>query len=107
MYAYAKVFIDRAGVRALPLAAVTSSGGKSYCWTYKDGRAVRTEIETGVSDGRWIEVIHRRPPVAGASPAGEVPWTPIDGSERVILGDLSSLHDDAPVQVDPASKGPG
>ena len=32
MYAYAKVIIDRPGVRALPLAALTHSGDQTYCW---------------------------------------------------------------------------
>jgi hypothetical protein len=34
-----------------------------------------------------------------------VPWTPIDGTEQVILGDLSLLTDGAPVEVAPATKG--
>jgi hypothetical protein len=107
MYAYVKVSIERDGVRTLPRAAVTSSGGKSYCWTDKDGRAVRVEIETGLSDGQWIEVIHRRAPVAGAAPGGEAPWAPIDGSEQVILGDLPALREGATVRVAPATSGPG
>ena len=56
MYAYAKVIIERPGVRALPLAALTYSGDQTYCWKYENGQAVRTEIQTGVSDGEWIEV---------------------------------------------------
>ena len=56
MYAYAKVIIERPGVRALPLAALTHSGEKTFCWKYENGKAVRTEIQTGVSDGEWIEV---------------------------------------------------
>ena len=56
MYAYAKVIIERPGVRALPVSALTYSGEKTFCWTYQDGHAVRTEIRTGVSDGQWIEV---------------------------------------------------
>jgi HlyD family secretion protein len=106
MYAYAEVFLEHPGARALPTAAVTTIDGKSYCWTYDNGRAMRTEIETGVSDGRWIEVIRRRTPEAGAASRGEGPWTPIDGSERVILGDVSTLQDRAPVPVAPTSKGP-
>jgi hypothetical protein len=105
MYAYARVFIERDGVRALPLAAVTSSGDRTYCWTYRDGRAVRTPIETGVSDGHWIEVIQRRAPAAGAAPPAEGPWTPMDGSEQVILGELPILRDGAPVQVTPEIRG--
>ena len=100
MYAYGKVVLERAGTRALPTAAVTTVDGRSYCWTYDHGRAVRTEIETGLSDSRWIEVIHRR-----AAP-GEGSWAPIDGSEPVILDDLPAIRDGAPVRVDPAARGP-
>jgi len=39
MYAYAKVTIERPGVRALPLDALIHSGDKTFCWTYKDGLA--------------------------------------------------------------------
>ncbi len=65
MYAYAKVIIERAGVRALPLTALTHSGEKTFCWKYENGKAVRAEIQTGVSDGEWIEVTNssfRQPP---------------------------------------------
>ena len=64
MYAYAKVIIERPGVRALPLSALTHSGDKTFCWRCKDGHAERAEIRTGVSDGEWIEVT-RRPAPAG------------------------------------------
>ena len=56
MYAYANVIIERPGVRALPVSALTHSGDQTFCWMYKDGHAQRTEIQTGVSDGEWIEV---------------------------------------------------
>ncbi len=94
MYAYAKVIIERPGVRALPISALTHSGEKTYCWTYQSGRAVRTEIQTGISDGVSIEVTNYQLPAA----ADEVePWAPIDGSEQVIMGDLSILADGGPV----------
>ena len=100
MYAYAKVIIERPGVRALPVAALTHSGDKTYCWKYENGQAVRTEIQTGVSDGEWIEVTNRQLPTA---PNGDDPWMPINGSEQVILGDLSILADGGPVEVAPAT----
>ena len=64
MYAYGKVIIERPGVRALPLDALVYSGDQTFCWQYDKGHAVRTEIETGVSDGDWIEVTNRRVPSA-------------------------------------------
>ena len=103
MYAYGNVIIERPGVRALPLDALVYSGDQTFCWQYDKGHAVRTEIETGVSDGDWIEVTNRRIPSASGGSSGEVPWTPIDGTEQVILGDLSVLVDGSPVQVAPAT----
>jgi multidrug efflux pump subunit AcrA (membrane-fusion protein) len=102
MYAYAKVIIERPGVRALPVSALTHSGDKTFCWTYKDGHAVRTEIRTGVSDGDWIEVTNLKRPTT--SPIDH-PWKPVNGSEQVILGDLTILADGAPVEVAPAKGG--
>ena len=90
---------------ALPLAAVTSSGGKTYCCIYENGKAVRTEIKVGISDGNWIEV-DRRVAAPPAKAPSDAHWRPIDGSEQVILGDVSALPDGAPVQVAPAMNGP-
>ena len=104
MYAYAKVIIERPGVRALPLAALTHSGDKTYCWKNENGHAVRTEIQTGVSDGEWIEVTNRRVQASQAAPNGEHPWVPVNGSEQVILGDLSILADGSPVEVATATE---
>ena len=100
MYAYAKVIIERPGVRALPLSALTHSGEKTFCWKYENGHAVRTEIQTGVSDGEWIEVTNLQLP---PTPNGDDPWAPVNGSEQVILGDLSILADGGPVEVAPES----
>jgi multidrug efflux pump subunit AcrA (membrane-fusion protein) len=103
MYAYGKVIIERPGVRTLPLKALVHSGDQTFCLRYENEKAVRTEIETGVSDGTWIEVTNRRAPASQDGPNGETTWTPIDGSEQVILGDLSILTDGAPVRVAPES----
>jgi HlyD family secretion protein len=96
MYAYAKVIIERPGVRALPLSTLTYSGEKAYCWTIDKGHAVRTEVQTGVSDGEWIEVTNRQvPPTAGQAED----WVQITGNEQVIMGDLTLLADGIPVEV--------
>jgi HlyD family secretion protein len=103
MYAYGEVTIEHAGVRALPVDALVYSGDQTFCWLYDNGKAVRTELETGVSDDQWIEVTNRRPPVPPEAPSDKVPWTPIDGTEQVIVGDLSILSDGGSVKVAPVS----
>jgi multidrug efflux pump subunit AcrA (membrane-fusion protein) len=103
MYAYAKVIIDRPDALALPESALIYENDKAYCWTLQDGRAVRTEVRTGVGDGEWIEVTNRQVALAAADKAGD-PWVPITGKEQVIVGDLSLLADGVPVQVAPAAE---
>ncbi len=71
MYAYAEVIVERPGVRALPLAALTYRGDQASYWRYENGKAVRTEIETGVSDGKWIEVTNRQRPPRQSPPASD------------------------------------
>jgi multidrug efflux pump subunit AcrA (membrane-fusion protein) len=105
MYAYGKVIIERPQVRALPLDALVYSGDQTFCWRYENGKAVRMEIETGVSDGDWIEVTNRRATSSQPDPPGDSSWVPVDGSENVILGDLSILTDQAPVKVAGAAGG--
>jgi RND family efflux transporter MFP subunit len=97
MYAYGKVFIERPRVRALPLSSLVQVGEHTFCWRYEEGHARRMEIQTGLSDGHWIEVTNRQLPPGG--------WAPIDGTERVILGDLSLLTNGAPVEVAKAHAG--
>ncbi len=104
IYAYVNLLIERPNVQALPATAITYSGDRAYFWKHEKGHAVQTEVQTGVSDGEWIEVINHRPPVALEAPGDSVPWTPIDGTEQVIFGNLSLLDDGAPVEVAPATQ---
>jgi hypothetical protein len=101
-----KVVIERPDVQALPLDALVYNGDQTFCWLYENGKAVRAELETGVSDDKWVEVTNRRPPVDPEAPSDMVPWTRIDGTEQVILGDLSGLADGAPVEVATATATP-
>ena len=101
MYAYGKVIIERPGVWSIPLEALTYTGYQTYCWFYRDGKAVRTEVETGVSDGARVEVTNHRPPSVDPEKTSRAAWTAFDGSERVILGDLTILTEGTPVRVAP------
>jgi hypothetical protein len=125
MYAYGKVIIEHPGAHALPVAArmhiddntfcdvagckreharmsaLMSVGEKTYCWRYENGRAQQLEVETGLSDGGWIEVTNYQVPPPPGSPDH---WVPVTGTEPFILGDLSLLADGAPVEVAPTAQ---
>jgi HlyD family secretion protein len=98
MYAYGSVLIERPDVRALPASAITQIGNQTCCYLVVDGKAVRTPVQTGVSDGSWVEVTGKLAQSAGSS---EEAWVAFDGAEAVIDGDLSGISDGEPVKVDP------
>lgn len=84
MYAYGKVHIERPNVWTIPISALAYSGDKTFYWSYKNGKANRTEIQVGVNDGEYIEITNRLLP---AAPGRDDPWVPLDGSEQVITAD--------------------
>lgn len=73
---------DRKPVTAVPMQAVVERDGTKVVFILKDGRAMRTKIETGRTLGDLVEV--------GGVPAGE----------KVILKPLDKLVDGARVKVD-------
>jgi HlyD family secretion protein len=97
MYAYGSVLIERPDVRALPVSAITQIGNLTYCYLVIEGKAVQTPVETGVSDGSWVEVRGKR---VHASPSVEETWVAFDGTEAVIAGNLSEISNDQLVKVD-------
>jgi len=101
MYAYAKVVIERPHVRSLPIEALVRTGGQTFFWNCENGKARQIEVQTGVGDGHWYEVTNRRPAPDGESNGAS--WMPIDGSEQVIVGDLSLLSEGADVKISPNS----
>jgi multidrug efflux pump subunit AcrA (membrane-fusion protein) len=95
MYAYGSVLIERPNVRALPVSAVTQIGNQTFCYLAVDGKAVRTPVQTGVSDGSYVEVTGKL--VRAGSSEGK--WVAFDGTEAVIDGALSELSDGVSVKV--------
>lgn len=96
MYAYASVTIERLGVPSLPMTAITHSGDQTFCWIYKDGKALRNEIRTGVSDGEYVEIVNIQP---SDGPEADLAWKPVTGAEDVILGDLTTIAQGEKVAV--------
>ncbi len=97
MYAYGEVYVERPSVRAVPKSVIVQTAGKSFIWRYENGRALRTEVETGARDGQWTEITNRR--VDSKSKGGER-WTPIESSDQILLGSkLSTLTEGTRVNM--------
>lgn len=90
MYAYGEVLINRPNVWALPLECVVMLGNQTVCYRDENGKAVLTPLQTGLDDGKWIEVV--RIQVGGR-------WQSITGNEPVIKGDLGELSNNRAVEV--------
>jgi multidrug efflux pump subunit AcrA (membrane-fusion protein) len=97
MYAYGSVIIERKGVRAVPLKAITQIGSQTYCYFVEDGKAVQTEVQIGVSDGTWVEVTGKH---LRSTAATEGVWRAFDGTEAVIDGNLSEISNGQSVKTE-------
>ncbi len=95
MYAYGEVQIKRENVWALPLKTVTMIDNQNYSYFYENGKAVQTAVQTGIDDGKWVEVTMKKK-------MGK--WVPFDGTEQVIEGDLSEISDGQAVRVETGSE---
>jgi hypothetical protein len=78
------------------VSSVTQIGNQTYSYLVVEGKAARTPVQTGVSDGTWVEVTGKLVRSDGSS---EGTWKAFDGSEALIAGDLSLLGDGATVEV--------
>jgi len=100
MYAYGKVVVERPDVLALPKSALTHAGGKSFVWRYQHGRAKRTEVQTGVTDGEWIEVTNYRVDTQSSDALDDEKWVAFDNAQQVLFGSkLTTLTEGADVRL--------
>jgi HlyD family secretion protein len=88
MYAYGTVELKRTGVWTVPFEALVEIGNQTSCYEKLHGKAMLLPVQRGIDDGQRVEVLKKR--VGGK-------WVPFDGSERIILGDLSELSSGQPV----------
>jgi len=97
MYAYGSIELNRSKVRAIPNSATVQIGNRMCCYLVENGKASRTQIQIGVTDGSWTEVVKKESyPTNGQSGT----WQDFDGSEKVIVGDLSEISDGERVALD-------
>lgn len=90
MYAYGTVEVVRTDVWAIPLLSVTQIGNQNVCYLFEKGNAVQVPIQIGINDGTWVQVTKKR---VGKD------WQAFNGSEQVLVGDLSELSNGQPVRI--------
>jgi HlyD family secretion protein len=89
-YAYGELEIERRNVLTVPMAAVIEIGNENVVYLHEDGKAERTPVQTGIDDGKNIEVFKKKI---------NDKWVPFEGDEEVILGDLPELRNGEKVRV--------
>ena len=99
MYAYGAIYIDRPRVLAIPMSAVVDVGSQTCCYIARNGKAVRMQIQSGVDDGTWVEVVERRSFPTTGVPG---PWENFTGAEQIINSDLSEISEGTLVTIAPA-----
>jgi RND family efflux transporter MFP subunit len=91
MYVLATITADQPDVLALPASAVATQGDvtqgyQSYCFVVDSGKAIRTPVQVGRSDGKFVEVLSKQKP---GSPAA---WEPFTGQE-IVTASAAGLVD--------------
>lgn len=94
MYATGKLEVERRDVLAVPASAIVAKGNQATCFFVVDGRAAQQEIETGVSNSDWVQLLRKK--VASAHDAAH--WTDASLDDRVVFRDVSEVTDGASVE---------
>jgi RND family efflux transporter MFP subunit len=89
MYVAARIGVPQPATWTLPAAAVVKQGEQTVCFLVKDGKAVRTVVKAGRTDGKVTEVPKKLGPP-------EADWT---GDEVVIAENAAGLADGQSVTV--------
>ncbi len=90
MYAYGLIEIERRNVFSLPKEAVIEIGNQNTIYLHESDKAIRTPVQIGISDGKYVEVFRKRI---------KDKWELFTGEEETIVGDLSELRDEEKVRV--------
>jgi HlyD family secretion protein len=96
MYAYGLVEIDCKNALTVPSDAVVEIGNEYCCYLYEDGKAVRTPLQTGLTDHNHVQVFKKKV---------KDRWVAFNGDEEIILSDLAALRDGEKVRVEGGKAG--
>ena len=91
LYVYARVAAELPVTWALPAAAVVKQGEAMVCFRIDGGKAVRTPVRAGRTDGQMTQVLKKQK-------AGSNEWEDFTGDE-VVAAQAGALTDGQAVQV--------
>jgi HlyD family secretion protein len=80
--------------------ATLDSGAPHYCFMVRDGKAVRLQLQVGISTDKVVQVLQKQVP-SGKSSEGI--WENFSGNEAIV-STFQSLVDGQPVVVEQSSK---
>jgi HlyD family secretion protein len=87
MYVYARLGIELTDAWVVPNAALAKQGEETICFRVVDGKAVRTVLLVGQTDGEFTQVLKWKKPGAGSE------WQDWRGDESVVGGGVAGISD--------------
>ena len=90
-YVTATIIAEHKSVWTLPEAAVVTKGEEKSCYRVKNGRAVRTPLQIGMTGGGLVEVLKIQTKTKGQGKKGK--WGAVTGKEEIIASDAAGLSD--------------
>jgi multidrug resistance efflux pump len=97
MYAFATLQLEHKDVWTLPVTAVAVADEQPFCVRVEGGKAVRTPVQLGLSDGKRVEV---RKMLVGRTNGGEGgTWQDFNGTEEVVVSAPDTLANAQAVTV--------
>lgn len=94
MYAFVQIKAESAGATMLPAACVLPADETHYVFAVEGDKAVKYRVQVGRTEGASVQVFARRKALATTGT-----WEPLNGSERVVVGNLGALTDGLAVRV--------
>jgi HlyD family secretion protein len=99
MYAYASITIQHSNILTLPVAAILTRDGQTFCYCVEQGKAVRTLIRVGAREQSAIEVLKKQQNTGKGYDRPR--WVNFTGAEIVIQNNLGQLIDGQAIRVAP------
>ncbi len=97
MYVTVTIIADLPNAMALPVDAILIDGTQSYCYVMEDGKAKRVNVQVGVQNDRWVQLLKKQKPSTKEGEESE--WVKFTGTEQIILSNLSSIREGQPVTM--------